>query len=280
MTSADIAAASAYWTAAVRARETARPDRLFQDPWASALAGERGRELLRRKEERDRREDVLLPLRTRWFDDAVAAELTGQTGQLVELGSGLDTRPYRLRLPAGTRAFELDQSSVQRHKEAVLATMPTPGRSVTDVATDLRGDWSPDLVHAGFEPSRRSVWVAEGLLMYLDHDAATRLLRTTAGLSAPGSVLILDTLARATRRTDQVAGTGAKFLPADLPSLLAANHWTQRAHTTIAGPARAYGRIPDQPGSGEKPSDLTYLLVIADLSLAEDHRRRPPIHSA
>src|SRR5262245_13373037 len=104
MTSADIAAASAYWTAAVRARETARPDHLFRDPWASALAGERGRELLRRKEERDRREDVLLPLRTRWFDDAVAAELTGRTGQLVELGSGLDTRPYRLHLPAGTRA--------------------------------------------------------------------------------------------------------------------------------------------------------------------------------
>ncbi|GII27479.1 hypothetical protein Pmi06nite_09210 [Planotetraspora mira] len=77
MTSADLAAASAYWTAAVRARETARPDHLFQDLWAGALAGERGRELLRRKEERDRREDVLLPLRTRWFDDAVAAELTG-----------------------------------------------------------------------------------------------------------------------------------------------------------------------------------------------------------
>ncbi|GIH50576.1 methyltransferase, TIGR00027 family [Microbispora rosea] len=274
MTSADIAAASAYWTAAVRARETARPDRLFQDPWASALAGNRGRELLRRKEARDQREDVLLPLRTRWFDDAVAAELTERTGQLVELGAGLDTRPYRLQLPAGTRAFELDQSSVQQHKEAVLATMPTPLRSVTDVTTDLGGDWSRDLVHAGFEPSRRSVWVAEGLLMYLDHGAATRLLRTAASLSAPGSVLILDTLARSARSAARVAGTGAKFLPDDLPSLLATCHWTQREHTTIAGPARAYGRIPDHPRSGEKPADVTYLLVIADLALAEDHDHR------
>ncbi|WP_275413286.1 class I SAM-dependent methyltransferase [Planotetraspora thailandica] len=106
---------------------------MFRDPWASALAGERGRELLRRKEERDRREDVLLPLRTRWFDDAVATELSGQTGQLVELGSGLDTRPYRLQLPAGTRAFELDQSSVLRHKEAVMATTPAPHRSAGGV---------------------------------------------------------------------------------------------------------------------------------------------------
>ncbi|MFD0730504.1 class I SAM-dependent methyltransferase [Planotetraspora mira] len=65
---------------------------------------------------------------------------------MVELGSGLDTRPYRLQLPAGTRAFELDQPSVLRHKEAVLATMPTPPRSVTDVTIDLGGNWSPDLV--------------------------------------------------------------------------------------------------------------------------------------
>ncbi|GAA4571541.1 class I SAM-dependent methyltransferase [Planotetraspora kaengkrachanensis] len=273
MISADIAAASAYWTAAVRARETARPDHLFRDPWASALAGERGRELLRRKEERDRREDVLLPLRTRWFDDAVTAELTRQTGQLVELGSGLDTRPYRLQLPAGTRAFEVDQSSVLRHKVAVMATMPTLHRSVTDVAIDLGGDWSPDLVDAGFEPLRRTVWVAEGLLMYLDHGAATRLLRTAASLSAPGSVLVLDTLARSTPPTGQTADTGAKFMPDDLPSLLATYHWTQREHTTIAGPARAYGRIPDQPRSGEKPADFTYLLVIADLTPAEGHRR-------
>ena len=32
--------------AAVRARESARPDRLFDDPFAQRLAGERGREML------------------------------------------------------------------------------------------------------------------------------------------------------------------------------------------------------------------------------------------
>lgn len=121
MTPADAAAASAFWTAAIRARETARPDRLFEDPWASAHAGERGRELLRRKQERDGREDALLPSRTRWFDDA----LSKGDGQLVELGSGLGTGPYRLGLIPGIRAFELDKPSVLRHKNLVLeAVLP------------------------------------------------------------------------------------------------------------------------------------------------------------
>ena len=33
---------TAYWTAAVRALESERVDRLFSDPWAKALAGEVG----------------------------------------------------------------------------------------------------------------------------------------------------------------------------------------------------------------------------------------------
>src|SRR5216683_3209406 len=69
----ETAASSAYWTAALRAREAARPDRLFADEFAADLAGERGRDLLWRKEQRQGREDVLLAVRTRWFDDAVLA---------------------------------------------------------------------------------------------------------------------------------------------------------------------------------------------------------------
>ena len=58
--------ATAYWTAAVRARESRRADRLFNDPWATALAGDLGETWLAQHSE-----EATLPLvvRTRYFDD-------------------------------------------------------------------------------------------------------------------------------------------------------------------------------------------------------------------
>src|SRR5581483_4427431 len=40
----DLLASTARWTAAVRAKESRREDRLFNDPWATALAGKEGQE--------------------------------------------------------------------------------------------------------------------------------------------------------------------------------------------------------------------------------------------
>jgi O-methyltransferase involved in polyketide biosynthesis len=52
------------------ARESARPDRLFVDPWAAALAGSDGFDMLAAREP-DGRENAFLPVRTRFFDDLV-----------------------------------------------------------------------------------------------------------------------------------------------------------------------------------------------------------------
>ena len=57
---------TAYWTASVRAQETARPDRLFDDPWAEALAGDIGTEWI---SQRPSGSTLPIVLRTRYFDD-------------------------------------------------------------------------------------------------------------------------------------------------------------------------------------------------------------------
>src|SRR6266699_6751320 len=93
-------AGTAYWIAAARARETARPDRLFEDPYAAALAGDRGRRMLERAEAPTGRPNPFLPIRTRHFDDVLVAEAgRDRPGQVVLLGAGLDTRGFRLPLP-------------------------------------------------------------------------------------------------------------------------------------------------------------------------------------
>ena len=57
---------TARWTAAIRAYENTREDRLFSDPWATMLAGQKGREWVE-----NRSVDSIVPiiLRTRYFDD-------------------------------------------------------------------------------------------------------------------------------------------------------------------------------------------------------------------
>ena len=79
--------------AAMRAKETARADRLFDNPFAKLLAGEEAFAFLAEKlQEQDR---AYVAIRTRFFDDFLINVAT-QVNQIVILSSGMDTRAYRL----------------------------------------------------------------------------------------------------------------------------------------------------------------------------------------
>ena len=106
--------------------------------------------------------------------------------QAVILAAGLDTRAYRLPWPPGTVVFEVDQPQVIEFKTATLARprRRAEGRRVKTVAIDLRDDWPSALRDAGFDPSRPTAWIAEGLLVYLPPDAQDRLFDNITALSA------------------------------------------------------------------------------------------------
>ncbi|MCX4903570.1 SAM-dependent methyltransferase [Streptomyces sp. NBC_00878] len=178
------------WTVRMRAHETGRADALFQDPLAAeflASAGPAGappgsgalQKLL----------PDWLAVRTRFFDDHLLAAARAGCRQVVMLGAGLDTRAYRLDWPAGTHVFEVDLPAVHAFKARVLAGR-TPGTARrTAVTADLLGAWREALLTAGFDPSRPTAWLCEGLLYYLDPEAVERLVGTVGELSAPGSTL-------------------------------------------------------------------------------------------
>ena len=140
--------------------------------------------------------DPYLTIRTRLFDDALLdAVRTGSIDQVVILAAGMDARAFRLEWPAGVRLFEVDRNDVFTHKEAILARMqarPSCDRRV--VEQDLSQSWVSALVHAGFDPRRKTAFLAEGLLHYLDEPAATSLFEVLRGTAAPGSWLGLDTM--------------------------------------------------------------------------------------
>ncbi|MFJ2513199.1 class I SAM-dependent methyltransferase [Streptomyces griseoviridis] len=209
---------TALLTAALRAAETSRPDRLYTDPYAAGLAGEAGWALLAEVAAAGR--DVpstpdFNAIRTRFLDDHLR-RLTREQGirQVVSAPAGLDTRAWRLGWPDGTRWFEIDRPALLDHKRRRLAEA-TPRADLRTVAADLTGpDWEQSLRASGYEPTRPSVWVLEGLLYYLPEDAVRRLLTRIAACSAPGSEIAAD-----------LVNTAALTLPDMRPLLAVFEEW-------------------------------------------------------
>jgi methyltransferase (TIGR00027 family) len=200
---------TALAAAAGRAVETSRPDRLIDDPLASAFvaASDSPVPLPVRWPAPDAvlsdREALLLHgsgyvgLRSRFCDDQLRRD---GVGQVVVLAAGLDTRAFRLDWPAGTRLFEIEQPSVLHFKDTVLrAQGAVPRCARTTVGVDLRGDWADALTTAGFDVHRPAIWLAEGLLQYLPADAERALFEQVDALSAPGSHLVVERSANLAR---------------------------------------------------------------------------------
>lgn len=189
--SAQLLGLTSQWTAAARARESARADRLFEDPWAEALVGKEGAEWLAQ-----RPEDSTIPMviRTRFFDDFLL-DITRRHAirQVVLMAAGLDTRAFRLGWPASTCLFELDQPEVLQYKQEVLrlaGAQPACRRQL--IEADLTNPWQEKLTHSGFDPQLPSVWLLEGFLFYLSNESITQVIDGVTGLAASGSWMGFD----------------------------------------------------------------------------------------
>lgn len=189
-------ALTARLTAARRAAESRRPDRLFDDPFADLLAGEPGRALAERMRSvaPGGGDDSYLAVRTRFLDDALVGLLSGgELGQVVLPAAGMDSRAFRLPLPPDTLVVELDQpDSIELKRELLDGAGAVPRCRRVTLGADLTGAWETTLAPTGFQPRRATVWIVEGLIGYLDAAAVNRLLDKITELSASGSHLLLD----------------------------------------------------------------------------------------
>ena len=106
------------------------------------------------------------------------------------LASGLDSRAYRLPWPAGTVVYEIDQPEVIEFKTATMAASARPRpRNAAPWASICATTGRPRLRGSGFDATRPTAWIAEGLLVYLPPEAQDRLFDNITALSAPGSQL-------------------------------------------------------------------------------------------
>lgn len=192
---------TALGAAEMRAEESLRADRLFDDPFAAAFVAaapplfpdlpsiDDDPALAALKEAFI----AEIAIRTRFYDDYLSAACGAGCRQVVLLAAGLDTRAFRLDWPEGARVFELDLPGLFEFKERVLAQQGAAPRCARQVVgVDLREDWPARLVAVGFEAGAPTAWTAEGLLAYLSNDDVVRLFTAVGELSTKGSQLAFE----------------------------------------------------------------------------------------
>jgi methyltransferase (TIGR00027 family) len=202
----DAVAKTSLLTAAMRAVETNRSDnegRLFTDPFAEILAGNEGFSILEQVIA-EVGEQPSIPLRTRYFDERIKQACAQGIRQFVILAAGMDTRAYRLPFPDGTRIFELDRPEVLSYKQEKLGeALPHCVRHT--VGVDLREEWQSKLIEAGMNTTERTLWLVEGLLLYLEEAAVLTLFEKLDSLLVPNSILLFDVLGRSLLDAPQMA---------------------------------------------------------------------------
>ncbi|MFJ6513904.1 class I SAM-dependent methyltransferase [Streptomyces sp. NPDC091406] len=254
---------TALLTAALRAAETRLPDRLYEDPYAAALAGDIGPELLAevRAATFPPGLERTLPstpdynaIRTRFFDDYLqSAAADPGTTQIVLAPAGMDSRAYRLDWPARVRWFEVDRPAVLSYKEERL-TGAEPRTDHRKVAVDLTSpSWEDDLRAAGYDPAVPSTWLLEGLLYYIPEPDVHSILERVAAISAPGSRIAADIVNDAALRLPQMRGLLDVFEGWGCPWLFGTDHpeaLFDRYGFTVLAPQPGeqgadFGRWPD-----------------------------------
>lgn len=137
-----------------------------------------------------------MAFRTRAMDDVITTAVAAGVRQVVVLGAGLDARAWRLPVLREAIVFEVDHPATQVHKRARLAALAPAvqpcAREVRFVGVDFERDSLVEhLAAAGHEHTQPTVFLCEGVIMYLTAEAADATLRALATLATEGSWLAL-----------------------------------------------------------------------------------------
>ncbi|MFC6085240.1 class I SAM-dependent methyltransferase [Sphaerisporangium aureirubrum] len=263
-------------TAALRAAETQRADRLYTDPYAEHLAGVDGAALADemgaffRRSAGVPRLSAFNAIRTRFFDDRLLARTREGARQVVICAAGMDTRAYRLGWPPGIQVYEVDYPEVLAAKDQVLARLGAAPRCAGHhlVGADLaEHDWGDRLLAAGYDPGGPSAWVLEGLLYYLDEVDVRALLRRISTLTATGATMAANVAAASTLRAPALQpllgvfrGWGAPWVfGVDDPAALWAEYGFQAEVIRPGQPGAHFGRWSDADETASRTVRLLFV---------------------
>lgn len=168
---------TALWVAAYRAMESERPDALFHDPLAKILSGEKGAWIARHMSASSHTQFSVV-IRTRIIDDYIREQVTAVddgVDLVINLGAGLDARPYRLKLPPELRWIEVDFPHTIERKNELLKN-ETPRCRLERHAVNLTDkEARRKFLTESCASARKVLVLTEGVIPYLSEDEAAAL---------------------------------------------------------------------------------------------------------
>jgi methyltransferase (TIGR00027 family) len=222
---------TALWVAMYRALETERVDALFRDPWARRMAGSVGAAILRSMPFGESMGWAMV-VRTAVIDQIVQSCIARGARGVVNLGAGLDTRAFRLALPAELSWIDVDLPEIVAYRKECLMGA-TPACQHRHIAADLEkpGPLS-EVLAAAQQQGGPLLVLSEGLLVYLETAQVAHLaVRLHAEADARWwvtdliSPLLLDTVGVMWRPLLARAGAALRFAPADSAGFFARLGW-------------------------------------------------------
>jgi methyltransferase (TIGR00027 family) len=132
-----------------------------------------------------------LAARTSFFDRTVAGAIDRGVRQVVVGAAGYDGRAFRYAKP-GVRWFEVDHPATQRDKLARLERLGVAAPHIRFVEADFTRDPVADRLRAaGLEASVPSLFLLEGVAVYLEPAVLETVLEQFRQVAAPGSRLTI-----------------------------------------------------------------------------------------
>jgi len=258
---------TAIWAAQFRARESTRNPAVIQDPFAAQLSDIRhGR--VETSLPFTRAQQIATATRARIIDRLLTRHLnTTHTSMVLNLGAGLDARPWRLPLPASLNWVEVDYPSVIAYKNKHLAA-ESASCVVTRVGLDLADVEARRRLFAELAGRASDVLViSEGLLMYLLPESAGSLALDLARhyqfqhwIADVAPAALVDNLNRQKRARLREAGVRFRFAPRSAPRFFKSHNWIPAAVRILPATRQRLMR-PVPHDSPRRCSSRIYLLI-------------------
>ena len=191
----------------LRASESQKPEeeRICYDPYAVYFISPgilewavRNPEKLKEIQETNERIlpglDNSIIARVRYFDDFIMRSIDEGLEQLVILGAGYDSRPYRIGGLERIKTFEVDHPGTQAVKiEKVKKIFGSLQDHVVFVPVNLGvEDLGQKLLEKGYDRSLKTLFIMEGLLMYLSPETVDDIFSFIAKNSGRWSAILFD----------------------------------------------------------------------------------------